>query len=257
MKFKYLFLLFILLVAVSLPLAKADISLPKMDISGPEVIGTSQEFQYTIEFNASGYESCGYSVILAGNDLSGASPLTETIENSTTNRIFVLNLTAPDSAQDLYLYIDGYGMLNGERIEAEYQIVKMRVIEPIIFGVNVTNNANIVLEDIPVNFYVDDKYIGNTTIDRLNPQENERVEYVWTFDSLGNGEHKLTIELMNEYLVFDDTGNQEYTQVFYYGTEESDFTWIFYIMIIVVVGMFFLLIMNRKDTKKTTPKWKK
>ena len=254
MKFKYLFIIFILLF-VFMALAKADISPPEMNISGPDVVGTSQKFQYTIEFNSNAYDSYGYSAIIAGENLTGAGPLTELVGNS-TDKTFVLNFTSPESAQNLYLYVVGYGMINDKAIRVEC-IVKIRIIEPIVFTVNVSNNEDTILKDIPVNFYVDNKYIGNTTINKLYAQGTETVEYIWTFDSLSNGEHTLTVELMNNNIVFGDTGTQKYSQIFYYGVEESDFTWIFYVIIIVIISIFLLSIMNKKDKKKSTPKWKK
>ena len=227
-------------------------------IDGPTVLGTNQTAQYKVYVE--GYFNlfrCG--IIMAGYNLTGASP-TNFFVTSSKDGHFVFNVTAPNIPQTIYLYFEAYGMKNSTTIGARVsREIAVQVKKAMDIKVKIKNTEKYALYNTVLSFYLDGRYIGNTTVKVINANSTKDIVYKWIPNGLYDGKHTLTVKIAGKGVVFDN-GQTTYQYEFYYGTPPSyDYiTYASWGLLILVSALFTLFFLGRKGKKSgPVPKWKK
>ncbi len=249
--------LLVLLILTGLPVG-AHASQLTIHIDGPTVLGTNQTVQYKVFVE--GYFNlfrCG--VIMTGYNLTGASPVNFFVTSSKDGH-FIFNVTAPNVPQTIYLYFTAYGMKNSTTIGAkatrELSVIVKKAMD---IKVKIKNPEDYALYNTVLSFYIDGRYIGNTTVKVITANSTKDVVYKWIPNGLYKGEHTLTVKLSGNGVVFEN-GKKTYEYKFYYG-EPPSYDYITYMswgLLILVSTLFTLLFFGRKGKKSgPAPKWKK
>jgi hypothetical protein len=235
------------------PLTNA--SAVNVKVYGPSLVSTNQTIEYKIVVNGF-FKVYGYQLFLSGKNLVGALPVQEVSGRSNSTNIFFTNITFPSTPQTVYIYVQGIGSTNNVNVSntAQYPI---KVVYPIILKAEVHNSATITLYNIHVNFYFDNKYIGNQTISLISPNTTQSANFSWIVSSVGNGEHTVKYAVNSTYLYFNN-GQNSYQYQIYVG-KAPNYSWVWYTFVIVVVALGVLLFLSLAGSKKRppTPKWKK
>ncbi len=250
-------LLFTLLFVTFIPTG-AHASQLSIHIDGPTVLGTNQTAQYKVYVE--GYFHlfrCG--IIMSGYNLTGAKP-TNFFVTSSDNGHFVFNVTAPNVPQTIYLYFEAYGMKNSTTIGARAsRELSIQVKKAMDIKVKIKNTEDYNLYNTVLSFYLDGRYIGNTTVNVIKANSTKDVVYKWIPNGLYDGEHTLTVKISGKGVVFEND-QQTYQYKFYYGTPPSyDYiTYMSWGLLIIVSTLFALFFLGKKGKKSgPAPKWKK
>ncbi|AGB04632.1 CARDB domain-containing protein [Aciduliprofundum sp. MAR08-339] len=227
-------------------------------IDGPTIIGTNQTVQYKVYVE--GYfplYRCG--ILISGYNLTGAKPLNQYVTSS-KDGYFVFNVTAPNLPQTIYLNFVAYGMINNTKIGATTsRVLAVQVKRAMDVNVKIKNPENYDLYNTMLSFYLDGRYIGNTTVKVIKANSTKDVTYKWIPHGLYSGEHVLTVKISNNGVVFAN-GQKTYEYRFYYGTPPS-YEYITYLswgLLILVIVLFTLFFLGRQGKKSgPAPKWKK
>lgn len=257
MRGKSLIILFISIILLATiytaPLTNA--SAINVTISGPSLVGTNQTIEYKIVVNGF-FKGYGYQLFLYGENLVGALPVQEVTGYSNSTNVFYYNVTFPSEPQTVYITVQGIGDTDNVNLTntAQYPI---KVVYPIMFTANVHNSAAITLYNIPVNFYVDNKYIGNQTISLISPNSTANTTFSWIVSSVGSGQHTIKFVVNSTYIYFNN-GQNSYQYQIYIGTIPN-YSWVWYTFVVVVVVLGVLLFLFSAGSKKRlpAPKWKK
>ena len=237
---------------------EAHASQLNVHIEGPTVLATNQTAKYKVYVE--GYFNlfrCG--VIIAGYNLTGAKP-TNFFVTSSKDGHFVFNVTAPNVPQTVELYFIAYGMLNSTTIGAKAsRVLYVEVKKAIDINVKIKNTENYAIYNTVISFYIDGRYIGNTTVKVIKANATKNIDYKWLPQELYNGKHQLTVKISGKGVVFEN-GQQNYVYNFYYGKPPS-YDYITYLSggVLALVIVFFLLMLLARKGKKSgpPPKWKK
>ena len=233
---------------------------PTMNVEVPETVVTSENFTCTINFNGT-YDIWGYYAYLIGENMVNASSSGEYRDES-ANRTYTLTFRAPDTPQTITIYIEGYGIIGNETIKVIKKI-NIDVVKGIKISVLITNNTDVSIFNVKMDYYLDGKYIGETTVRQLNSKANVTVDYYYATEGLPEGKHTIKIEANNSAIAFYSNGttasgdNNIYITI-YYG-EPPNYSWAIYLIIIALSGSAMLITyMNKnKRVEKYKPKWKK
>ncbi|OYT60841.1 CARDB domain-containing protein [Euryarchaeota archaeon ex4484_178] len=250
--------LILILLLLSLVPLNGGASQINIHIEGPNVIGVNQDVGYKVYVEGFFSEyKCG--LIISGINLTGASPVNELIKSSKQG-YFIFNITAPSVAQTIQLNFRVYGMRNNKTIGAiGDRILKVDVKEVMDIKVKIKNVESYEIKNVKLSFYLDGRYIGNTTVDKIAPNSTESITYKWVPEGIYQGEHTLTVKISSEGVVFEND-LQTYQYKFYYGPPPSyDYiTYLSWGLLILVSTLFTLFYFGRRGRKAgPAPKWKK
>jgi hypothetical protein len=229
-------------------------------IDGPSVVGIGSVTQYTITIVGGPAEATNgtysYKVTMAGYATTNAT-LTPNTGSSKTG-VFKFNLTTPKVTGDMTftLFASSKNSTGTETIYNNLTKLNVKVINPIVFTVNIKNTGNMTVTNIPVYFWVDyvdntskPVYVANVTVTALT---TKAISYNWTTTSLGAGSHELKVEIdPNATFVLFDIGGTVQTTTFYYnqsgyGTTNA----LLYVALIVLAFVVFLVYRRPVPRKK-------
>lgn len=95
----------------------------------------------------------------------------------------------------------------------------VKVVEPVVISATVKNSAQVSHKGVPVQFFVDNEMVNQTTFD-IDANSTKDLTYRWTTPGLDKGEHSLKViidpEKQYQFLSFADD-SREYTSKFYVG----------------------------------------
>jgi len=227
-------------------------------IDGPTVIGTNQTVEYNVYTEGFFKEyKCG--VILVGFNLTGANPTNLYVKTS-ENGHFKFNITAPNTPQTIYIHFKAFGMEDENTIVAsEERVLEVQVKKAMDIKVKIKNVENYEIKNVVLSFYLDGRYIGNTTVDKIAANSTKSITYKWVPEGIYQGEHILTVKISSEGVVFEND-LQTYQYKFYYGLPPSyDYiTYLSWGLLILVSTLFTLFYFGRRGRKAgPAPKWKK
>jgi len=250
------FLTFLLLITL-VPMSQA--SQISIHIEGPTVIGTNQTVQYKVYTEGFFNEyKCG--IILVGYNLTGADPLNLYVKSSKDGH-FTFSVTAPNTPQTIYIHFKAYGMENETKILAyEERVLEVQVKKAMDIKVKIKNVENYEIKNVVLSFYLDGRYIGNTTVEKIGANSTKNVVYKWIPEGIYSGEHVLTVKISSQGIVFEN-GKRVYEYKFYYDTSPPSYEYITYLswgLLILVSALFTLYYFGRRGRKRgPSPKWKK
>jgi hypothetical protein len=256
MNVRAMLLTLMLLATAMFAVAPAHGAVSGMHIEGPTVAAINTTISYKVSISSI-FDSYRCTLIMGGQNLTGASPVNQVIKNSTTGN-FVFQVKTPSTPQRIYLDFKAYGMMNNTQ--------GMKIFERKIY-VDVKNAYTIVTEiknsekypvyNVTVDFYLDGRFIGNKTVSKINANSTAKVTYEWVPD-VDNGPHKLEVKVSSTGVVFPN-GKQSYVREIYVGNPPN-YQWAFYLGIASAVAlgvMFVLLFLRRGHGHRSEPKWKK
>lgn len=143
-------------------------------------------------------------------DVGSVTPTSGTSSSDTLN----ITATAPTTTGKMVVSVT---LSNGhESTTSKYTI---RVVDPVVISATVKNSGPLSLKGVPVQFFVDDKMVNQTTFD-IDANSTKEVTYKWTTSGLSDGEHTIRVvidpEEQFQFLSFADDSH-EYTSKFYVG----------------------------------------
>ena len=241
------------------------------DINGEKnVIGTGDDADFQIVYTNHDYDdpeaypdmnmSISYTASLkdsAGETVSnGVSPSSGDLVSSQAE---TLTVSAPDEAGNYTLKVEfeaevTYTVVDeeGEETEKTETVTRteeypVRVVEPIVLSVTLTNDSDLSLESYGVYFKIDGEIVEDSyqTID-LDGRGTTTVTYDWVTDA-GAGSHTYA-------LVAADGGNMaeisglDVEHTFYIG--DNDYTWMIALLVLVIVIVILVMVwVYRKPVK--------
>ena len=223
-------------------------------IDGPSLVSIGGVNQYTITVVGGPAESTNgtysYKVTMSGYAATNAT----LIPGSGTSKtgVFHLNLTTPKVLGDLTISVNATSANpNGTASNSTIKTVSVKVVNPVVFTVNIKNTGNMTVTNIPVYFYVDDNqiHLANVTVTALT---TKTVSYNWTTNSLASGSHVLRVQIdPNATFVLFDVGGTVQTTTFYYnqggyGTINA----LLYVSLVVLAFAVFLVYRRKAPRKK-------
>jgi hypothetical protein len=230
-------------------------------VSGPSVVGLGAVTQYTVTVQGgpaattNGTYSCTATI---SGGASANSTLINSGSSSSSTGVFKFNLTTTKVVGDLTINVAATSTsLDGTTITYNNETKwSVKVINPVVFTVNIKNTGKVQVTNIPVYFYVDYSdsnkvpiYTVNVTI---SASATNTISYNWTTTSLGTGSHELRVEIdPNATFVLFERGGTVQTTTFYYnqggyGTTNA----LLYVALIVLVFVVFLVYRKPMPRKK-------
>jgi hypothetical protein len=165
---------------------------------------------------------------------------------TTDGENFTVKVTAPSTTGDITLI----AVINGTANTTVPYVI--HVIAPVQLTAMVKNIGNLTVTNIPVQFWVDDKLVNETTF-TIPANATKTLYYNWTVGNLPDGQHTLrvTIDPGDENVKFLG-GTKEFTTTFYSG--ESSWNLVNILLTVAVAILLLVLFfgyMNKGRKKRT------
>ncbi len=241
-----------------MPVKAADDSTLQASIDGPSVVSLGDVTQYTISIAGgpagTSNGTYSYKVTMTGFAANNATLIPGSA--SSTTGIFKLNLTTPIVLGDLTISLNATSTNPDGTTSSTVKTITVKVINPVVFTVNIKNTGNMTVTNIPVYFYVDYSesnknpvHVANVTISALS---TKKVVYNWTTTSLGAGSHELKVEIdPNATFVLFDIGGTVQTSTFYYNQADFGTTnALLYVALVVLLVAVYLVYRRPIPRKK-------
>lgn len=162
---------------------------------------------------------------LTGADLTEAPP-SPSAPGTSTNQTggFTFNVTAPQKEQTVTLVVE-VNSTSGTRFERTTLSRAIAVITPIVLTATFSNGGGAAAVTVPVKFYVDGKFVGETNISRIEPKATGTATLTWLPVGLGPGTHSVRVEadLNKNGIIEPDKGEVAVLDVFY--RKEPELSW--------------------------------
>lgn len=250
-----IFLVFLFLSLLLVPSQVEGVS-GSVHVEGPVVAATETNITYRVYLDEY-FEKYKCTMLIAGENLTGANPLNEVIKSSDNGK-FEFEITTPKVPQTLYISFRVLGY-RGDKITILERELSVEIVNPLPIKVKIRNTNDYDVSNILINFYVDGEYIGNITVDKLKANNTESVVYKWIPQNIEKGKHTLKIVVASEGIVFEND-KTTYSYQFYYGKTPS-YDFVYYLgwgTLIVVSTIFSMMVLGRRSRKTAPPpKWKK
>ncbi len=229
-----------------------------MHIEGPSVIATNSTVHYRVIVSA-GFDKYICTLLIGGENLTGLSPINQTMQENTKG-IFDFRVHAPNVTQVLYLSFKAYGIINSTgKIKVYERTLYVEVKKAYTVIASIKNTENYTVSNVTVNFYIDNRFIGNVTVDKISPNSTKKVTYYWVPD-VGDGVHNLKMTIDASGVVFGGTNANSYARTIYIG-KPPNYNWVYYLGVatlsVLVVILIFQLLFGKKSHREQSPKWKK
>ncbi len=225
-------------------------------VVGPQKAGVGSKVDFSIVCYGV-YDNYALYYYVIGENLAGASPTEPESVRSSSGK-FNVTVTMPGRPQEVEVVFRVLAS-DGDNHYSRTIRYRVEVVESITFSVVVSNPTNTTVEDVRVHFYVDGKYIGNTTVSKIAPETNTTVAYTWSVPEIKPGKHTLRVKIEGSATLFN-TGQTVYTEEFYYGEEQEDYAWVLYALAFALFGTAGFMLMSsmrRRRAAAAVPKWKK
>ena len=237
-------LLVLALATVSLfaPVARAQAITAILE--GPSAIGTgaSEKYNLTVAGATGGTLTVQY--WLTGSDLTNARPIQSTpgTASATNGTRVVLNVTAPTKDQTITLVAE-VNSTQGSESELTQVTKAISVLTPIQLTATFRNTSPVAALNVSVEFSVDGKPAGGTTIRRIDPGATGVATVSWLPVGLTPGGHTVsaTADLNANGSIEPELGEAQNSSIFYRTTPEV--SWGLIVLIIAAV-LFTGLIAN-------------
>ncbi len=227
-----------------------------MHIEGPTYVAINSTATYKVSISVDfDYYKC--TLLMGGQNLTEAQPINQIVLNSSSGN-FVFNVKMPNTPQRVYLDFKAYGIMNTTHTMKifERQIYVDVKKSYTVIG-EIKNTEKYPVTNVTVDFYIDGHFIGNSTVEKIEPNSTATVKYEWV-PSVGNGPHNIEMKVKSPGVMFPN-GKQSYAREIYIG-KPPNYDWVEYLGIASAVALgvlFFFLYMGRKRGHKAEPKWKK
>lgn len=228
-------------------------------VSIPSYSFTGQNF--TVYVNETfGFSNYSLTLYIGGDNLTGFSPQSTPHYFHASNPDFKVNLTSPSEDQNLYLRVIAAAQYGNNNVTSS-STYTVNIVTPVVFHAVILNKGISAVHNLTVDFYLDNSQFpaGNVTIPIIAPNQQIVVNFTYPRESIPQGEHTLTVTSTSASVQINGaTGTS--TSNFYYGTPPN-YTWIYYVAIVVVIVMGFLAYSAGRSSSSggglKPPKWRK
>lgn len=226
-------------------------------ISLPSTANTNQNVTFYVN-DTNGFSNYTVTVYIGADNLTGLSPLNSVHQFQATNPDFKLSFKAPSVAQNIYITVVSAANYGNQSVTSTttYQVT---VVTPIVFHAVVRNSGSNPIYNLTVDFTLNGQLLpGNVTVPVILPNQQITVNYTYPFKSLSTGSYALTVTTEGNPLVTVNGNAGSSTSHFYYGTPPN-YTWIYYIVAVVVILMAFIAFTAGKKPPAgaRAPKWRR
>ncbi len=228
-----------------------------MHVEGPTVVAMNTTVKYKVEISGD-FDMYKCTLLIGGQNLTGAYPTDQVLKTSYNGK-FAFEVTAPNATQTMYLDFKGYGLVNStHKVKVFERRLSVDVKKSYTIVASVKNIENYTITNVTVNFYIDGRYIGNATVDKIAANSTKQVTYIWVPD-VGDGEHKLEMKITEKGVTFENN-KVSYSRTIYIGNPPN-YDWLGYLgiaLLVTLATLFTFLLLGRKHGRKESkPKWKK
>ncbi len=226
-----------------------------MHIEGPSVAATNTTVTYTVMISGI-FDVYRCVMLMGGENLTGASPLDQ-VEKVSYDGIFKFDINTPNSTQRIYLDFKAYGTINSTgKTKIFHRRIYVDVKNAYTIIAAVKNPTNYTVYNVTVKFYIDGRYVGNTTLSKIDANSTTKATYKWVPD-VKDGEHVLSMELVGNGVVFENN-QKHYSRTIYIGNPPN-YDWVGYLGIGVLITLSALIpfiLFGRHGKVEKKPKWK-
>lgn len=214
---------------------------------------------FTVYVNETfGFSNYTLTAYIGGENFTGSSQQSSLHYFHASNPDFRFNISAPSVPQNIYIKVVAAAEYNGATV-INTQSYTVAITVPIVFHAVIVNKGTSTLNNLTVNFYLDNSQFpsGHVNIASIGPNQIIDVNYTYPFESLKQGEHTLTVTASSS--VIQVNGNTETsTSHFYYGTPPN-YNWIYYVAVVVIIVMAFLVFSSGRKPAAgmRPPKWRR
>lgn len=166
---------------------------------------------------------------------------------------FNLSFEPGQTDQDIVLSVAGMradenGNETGDYWNVAERTIKVRMQRMVNLTVGVTNNENVIVSEVLVDFYIDGDFIGNSTVNNIGPQRTENATVQWDATFKKDGKYTLRANIDPDGRITEtDKSNNEVTRTIWLGgpPEEEDLA-LYYglgsmaVGVVLVVAVFWL-----------------
>ena len=222
-----------------------------VSVTGPSAVAINSTFNYSVSVQQI-FKNYSATMIVSGNNLTGASPISPVYRNNITSGPTYFSITAPSVQTTMYLLfqITGY-MTNGAKFN--YNLTsKVTVKQFTVLSASIKNPSQFALNSINVTFEVNDKYVGSKIVN-ISKNSTQNVTYQWVSGLLPVGVYTVTVHVNNTIVVLKN-GNSYTFQI------QSGNPYIVYIYIGVIAFLAIIVAVTfiaSYYARKRRPKWKK
>jgi len=225
LRFSLLILILLLIANLHLENASSQTTQVQVFILGPEALAPEGESLYNITVSGGPAENNGtyyLKTYLKGDNLAGAKPLEEDpARNESVNNTFRVSVRAPAEEQNVELVVEATSK-NATANATATSRFRIAILSPITIRATIRNNGNVDVLDVPVKFYVDGRFVGNKTLNKLEAGKETKVSIDWIPLGLQPGSHvvTVTVDLNKDGEISSAEGEVITYQIFYRKGEE-------------------------------------
>jgi len=182
-------------------------------ITGPDTIPINTTTEYTIQITGGPpgeVKNWSFEAKVEGPDVTPGDADVLPRNGTSLENVFIINVTTPESAQIIYLIVNGSSSNITETVWSGEVSKEIDVFEPIIVNISasIRNAFQIDVKSAVVSFYVDGGLIGNRTVD-VPANSTGEVYIEWVASKTDEGEHEVEVRINEDgnLLEFEDGDN--------------------------------------------------
>ncbi len=159
-----------------------------------------------------------------------------------------LTITAPDTAGTYTLVVTFTYTLDDGDSETVTKEAVLKVVEPITLSVDITNDSDVDMTDLLLDFYVDGvKVNDDPVVATIDAGDTETVTYDYAAE-LSSGSHTFKVVVSDDSLVADHITGLNENHTFYVG--ETSYQWLNIVMFMILIVIVIIAIyVYRKPVK--------
>ncbi|UAL07699.1 MAG: hypothetical protein KRP56_07840 [Candidatus Methanogranum gryphiswaldense] len=153
-----------------------------------------------------------------------------------------LTITAPDTAGTYRLVVVFTYTLDEGSSQTETKEAILKVVEPITLSIDITNNSDVDLTKLLLDFYVDGVKVNDDPVEAtVASGETTTVTYDYAVDSISTGAHTFKVVVSDDSLIVNKITGLGEDHTFYVG--HSSYGWLnilmaIFLIIIVIMAVY-------------------
>ncbi len=223
-------------------------------VEGPTEVATNTTVHYKVTLSSI-FDVYRGTLLIAGENLTGAEP-TDQISKINYVGVFDFKVKTPKEPQRIYLDFRVFGTINATgKTKVFEKKLSVEVKNPYIIHGSIKNIENYTIRNVTVYFYVDNKYVGNITIDKIDANSTKSFTYNWIPD-VGRGEHIVEMRVLNNGVLFSN--NKDVYKIKIYIGNPPSYDWVLYggIIILAITSILYIMIIMGRRKRRRSPKWR-
>jgi hypothetical protein len=160
-----------------------------------------------------------------------------------------LTITAPSTAGTYKLIVVFTYTLDDGDSQTETKEAILKVVEPITLSIDITNNSNVDLKELLLDFYVDGVKVNDDPVEAtVAAGSTTTVTYDYAADSISTGSHTFKVVVSDDSLIVDNITGLDENHTFYVG--HSSYGWLNILMVaFLIIIVLMAVYIYRKPVK--------